>query len=250
MNLKRFFSQMAFAMLCLGSFSAQMPAMEPQVQREYAPFYCGNCNARGPHKLLTQCGHALCQNCYDFIDDHYQQLDITSFCPVCDKVLREGNIIVNQQNIILNLAVLDPALEPFELWRAGILTMAILGCTACWAKWASPDAASNTFLTGCSLVPLGMAIRKTLDARESIASAKNYNSKILENRTKTFIKKYWKNACIASLVPGIALMVSRIATKYVKLDHIAGPVVGCSTIAANYVLNVWGSKYESIPKLK
>jgi hypothetical protein len=259
---KRFLSQMAFGLICMGSFTAHMPAMEPIFQKEQIGQCVGTCNRWTSSLKKLNCGHSFCDACSNaFKWEKQQQLDHTIYCFVCDAVVWQGHQLDDPTgDPISNKSLIWPALNSclhldFKLF---------LGLGSCGGISMILDALGNRyqlspstklFLAGLSSVGISAVFtqHKLKNISAAYENIKNINSNILQQRLYAFKTNYCKKNLIYGIAMPIALTGLLYATaKYTKTVDSEQfiDLMPFFSFLGNWAVDIWGSEYKSIPKLK
>lgn len=266
MNFKRFLSKMAIALLCMGSFTAQMPAMQAPLVQQEMDGACIGCNKWQKNLKNLPCEHPLCQACDEQITDDCNNLGLPGFCPSCKKVYITGDVIANGHGQPVNKMLFNPMLEPVttqeKLFCCGTgIGITLLSTFFIKDGWDSADYGYIHNIAysigGLALIPLLEAccklknINKTLKDATHLSQSAPHLSTIIEKRAKAFRNKYLLYSLANSAITyGFIAFPYLLKAKMPRTSIVSILVAGGLYGGATGYIDTWGSKYESIPKLK
>lgn len=258
---KRFLSQMALGLLCIGSFANQMSAMQAPVQQQLSAF-CIGCNKVSSELRNLPCEHPICKSCNEQIIDDNTNLGLPGICASCNYVYLTGQVISNLQGHQLNKATFDPVLSNATV-KERVLTVlgGIAGVACCEYIDMNPSLMRLCFVGSLASMPLlaGYFKFKKLDialqAAKNIAQPAPHLSSVIEKRVKAFKTKFGiyalGNALIMPMTIGMGMTIAKLNKNLLENHATAFLNLGLGLHFAGLIaLDIWGSKYESIPKIK
>lgn len=264
MNFKQILSLTVFELLCLGSFTAQIPAMEPLFKVEQSGQCVGACNQWTTFLRKLNCGHSFCSKCYSpFKLEKQQQLDHHITCPLCDTVLWQGNQLIDPSDpdeLISNKDLIAPALNQcldsnFQIILKFGACAGISFILSSLANKYRLAPQTRFFLAG--LGSAGISAFFTQHKLKNISTAceniKNINSKILQQRLNAFKNNYYKNNILCGIgVPMVLTGLLYGTAKYIKAIDPEDTIETMTVVSylGNWGIDIWGSCYSNIPKLK
>lgn len=264
MKIKQLLTQMALALLCVSSVVAPIMGMQ-QMKNVYTfkdreSTACMGCNK--PKATITMpCEHKLCQECDEQINDDYNNLSLSSFCPSCSKLYKQGEIVDPQEpelhKVLFEHALTTPSLNEILLTGVGMGVGLASGSIFATTYLKNFYGQVASIITGVSLGSLVQGyfklkkINQTLRANQYHFQNEPHAANILESRTKAFRNKYIAYSLAYAATPYAFMAVPYLWQAQFKLTSLA--LLGASGfafISGWGALIDWGSQYKNIPKLK
>ena len=263
MQLKSGTYKVLLLLVCINWLMVQAVAMQLPNERIETCVQCNNFNV---HVQSLQCDHTICVPCMSKINDENANLGIPGICKVCQFIYKTGSVVTDNKGQPINKLLFNPALKipsSVHIPLMGALT-SLVGYKIGSCIWGNTTNAAR--LTGVTSGVLSTFFYNHLAKRaiiyESLKAARKLKhqapvlSRVMELRLKLFEKKHLLYSCVA-VVPSIALFyfISHRMQKQMQNNDTVGFGKNARTIVGSMILPVlaldmWGSRYDSIPKLK
>lgn len=226
---------------------------------------CVQCNKFNQQVQNLPCDHPICLACNEKVNDDNANLGLPGICKMCRFIYKTGDVITDGNGNEINKNFFNPALEiPMTeglavAWPLGCALGAVVG-NHMWGNTKSvmlcglaSGGITSAFWNHLVKVKI---IQKSLTIAEGLKQQAPILSNVMKKRLKLFQKKHFIYSCIAALPSsGVYYLLSNKMAQQARNRDSGGYLLNGSIIAASLILpmiavDVWGNRYDSIPKLK